>query len=403
MAPKQNEKILVADEDSEVVDLIANQVLSPLGYQVATAGEGGAALQLMLQMAPDILITSLDLPGLSGRDLLTALHSQGLETIVIATGPRGSDTQALQAFRLGAKDYVSKPLREAEVVASLDRALSELRLRRERQQLADKLAGANQQLEKRVKELTTLASIGKAVTSLTNVSQIYARLLDAGMFVTEAEVGWLLLSEDPGGKPILRAAKNLPNSASLRLNQPWDDGISTLLMLSGEAITLAGPALAKLRAGLVVRAAAAAPLKARDQVVGVLVVGNKTGRPFTERDQAVLSAVADYAVVGIVNARLFHSMEARAQTLQLAYDDQLKTSARQQETVQRAGQQLKAQLLQARGTLEQLARGQAGGLSPMQTETLNGALDRLSAAQRLLDELAAGKPAALPADGVRRP
>ena len=74
----------------------------------------------------------------------------------------------------------------------------------------------------------------------------------------------------------------------------------------------------------------AAPLKARDKVIGVIVAGNKTGRPFSERDQAMLTAVADYAVVGIVNAWLFQAMEARLQNLQQAYDALLHAGLSQQ-------------------------------------------------------------------------
>jgi two-component system NtrC family sensor kinase len=405
MAPKQNEKILVVDGDPDVVSLIADQVLSPLGYHVASAQDGSAALQLILQMAPDILITALDLPGLSGRDLLTAMHSRGLETIIVATGPRGAESQAMQAFRLGAKDYLSKPVREAEVVASVDRALSEVRLRRERTQLAERLASANQQLEKRVKELTTLASIGKAVTAITTLSQLFTRLLEAGMFVTEAEVGWLLVSDDNSGKPILRAAKNLPSSTgTIKLNQPWDDGITPLLMLSGEALTLSGAPLARLRAGQVVKSVVAVPLKARDAVVGVLVVGSKSGRPFTERDQAMLSAVADYAVVAMINGRLFSTMEARVQTLQATHDELMKTNTRRENEWRQAGEQLRAPLVQARGALEHLARGQVGALSAQQAQALAAALDRLTAAQRLIDDLAAPpQPAARSGDTAHRP
>jgi two-component system NtrC family sensor kinase len=402
MAPKQTEKILVVDGDADVVSLIADQVLTPLGYQVATAHDGPAALQVMLQMVPDILITAMDLPGLSGRDLLTAMHSQGLDTIIIATGPRGAESQAMQAFRLGAKDYLTKPVREAEVVSSIDRALGEVRLRRERQQLADKLASANQQLEKRVKELTTLASIGKAVTAITSLSQLFTRLLEAGLFVTEADVGWLLISDDHSGKPVLRAAKNLPNTGTIKLNQPWDDGIASLLMLSGEALSLSGAPLARLRAGQVVKSVVAVPLKARDTVVGIIVVGNKTGRPFTERDQAMLSAVADYAVIAMINGRLFSTMEARVHTLQATYDELVKAAHQREDAWRQAADQLRQPLQQARGALEHLARGQVGALSPQQSQALAAALDRLTTAQRLIDDLAAAAPPAAVAGESRK-
>jgi two-component system NtrC family sensor kinase len=394
MPPQQPEKILIADSDPDVVSLIADQVLGPLGFHVASADNGPAALQLLLQMVPDILITALDLPGLSGRDLLTAMHSQGLETIIIATGPRGAENQSLQAFRLGAKDYLTKPVREAELVASVDRALGEVRLRRERQQLADKLAGANQQLEKRVKELTTLASIGKAVTAITTLSQLFTRLLEAGIYVTEAEVGWLVVVDDTTGKPVLRAARGLPNTGSIKLNQPWDDGIASLLMLSGEGVTLAGAALTRLRAGQVVKSVAAVPLKARDTVVGVIVVGNKSGRPFTERDQAMLSAVADYAVIAMINGRLFSTMEARVHTLQATYDELARNHARREEQWRQAANQLRQPLLQARAALEHLARGQVGQLTAPQVNALAAALERVTAAERLVDDLSVAAPAA---------
>jgi two-component system NtrC family sensor kinase len=393
MVVKHTEKILVVNEDPAIVDLIAQQVLTPQGFQVQTAHDGATALQIVLAEAPDLLLTSLDLPGLSGRDLMTALRSQGLDTTIIAVGPRGADSQAVQAFRLGAKDYVGQPLREAELVASLDRALSEVRLRRERESLAQRLATANQQLEKRVKELTTLAGIGKAVTAMTNLGHLFNRLLEAGLYVTEAEVGWLMLAEENSGQPILRAGKNLPNLSALRPGQHWDDGISSLLMLSGEGLTLAGPALARLRAGQVAKAAVAVPLKARDKVIGVIVAGNRTGKSFTERDQAMLAAVADYAVIAIINARLFQAMEARAHALQQALDAQVSANARKDEAIQRTLKQLGAPVIQARGGLDQLANGQAGGLSPQQADRVRGALDRLATLQRYLDELTPAAPA----------
>jgi len=403
MAAKPNEKILVVDDDPDVLDLVVQQVLQPQGYQAATARDGAAALQLAMQSAPDILITSLELPGLSGRDLMAGLRSQGYEGTIIATGPRGADSQALQAFRLGAKDYLGKPLREAELVASIDRALAEVRLKREREQLSGKLAAANQKLEKRVRELTTLAGIGKAVTAVTNLTHLFGRLLDAGLFVTEAEVGWLVLAEENSSKMVLRAGKNLPNLSTIRLNQPWDDGISSLLMMSGEGLILSGPALARLRAGQVVKSAVAVPLKAKEKVIGVIVAGNRTGKPFGERDQAMLAAVSDYAVIAIINGWLFQAMEARAQNLQRAYDDQVSANLKKDADLERSAQQLISPLQQIRATLEPLVPGEMGVISARQAETVHAALDRITALERQIDALRAPAAPAAPAAPTATP
>lgn len=386
---KQTEKILVADGDAAALDLVAEQVLVPLGYQVAKAADGPTALRMALQLLPDILITALDLPGLSGRDLLAALRTQGSESIVIATGPKGSEAQVLQAFRLGAKDYLTKPLREAEVVSAMDHALQELRLRRDREQLSQKLSVANLQLEKRVKELTTLYGIGKAVTAITDLNQVLNRVLEGALFATEAEVGWLLLAEEGGHNLILRASKNLPNPnlSGIKLNQPWDDGLSSLLMMSGEGITIAGEPLAKMRAGQVAKSAAAMPIKIKDQVMGVIAVGNRSGRAFGERDLAMLSAVTDYASIALVNARLFHELEGRARVLQKSYEDVSAGARQKDELVVGVGREVRAPLVQAREFLTQVTSGHAGKLTPQQTELLRQALERLEALQRLVTDM----------------
>jgi GAF domain-containing protein len=63
-----------------------------------------------------------------------------------------------------------------------------------------------------------------------------------------------------------------------------------------------------------------APTKVRDQPIGVLCVARREAKPFSERDQAMLEAVADYASISLVNTRLFQALEARARRLQQVID-----------------------------------------------------------------------------------
>ncbi len=379
--PTQPEKILVVEGDVEVLDLVAQQVLAPMGYTVATATNGPAALQTALKLQPDILIAAFDLPGLSGLDLLTALRSQQSTAYVIVLGPKGTERHILEAFRLGARDYLTKPVREAELVTALDRATAELGLRREREQLAQKLTQANQQLERRLRELTTLYGIGKAVTAITDLNQLFARLLDGARQVTESEIAWLLLADElQANKLVLRATRNVPPLAGLKLNQPWDDGLSSLLLLSGEGLTLAGEPLAKMNAGRIVKAAVAAPIKAKDQVMGVIVAGNRTGKPFSERDQAMLSAVADYATIALMNARLFQEIEARARALQLSYDELRKAGG--DAAAAARFKEVQSRLQHIHTSLDAVLRGEVGPLSAKQAEVLRLIADRLDQIRR---------------------
>lgn len=310
------ERVLVVDEDLDVLDLLERQVLEPLGYEVASANDAASAIKQALTFAPDLIIASLTLPGLSGKDLLVALRSQGMDLPTLVMAHEGMEADAIQAFRLGASDYLVKPLREAEVVVAVERAIHETRLRQERGSLAQQLAESNRQLERRVRELTTLFGIGKTVTSSTNQSQLFNKLMEGGLYVTEADMGWVLLEEEASEQLLLRAYSNMPPAIVRKLHQPWEDGVSALVMLSGEALAIHGEGLSQFKIAKLVQAVLIAPIKVRDKPIGVIAVAREKGRPFSDRDQAMLEAVADYASISLVNVRLFQALEARAFKLQ---------------------------------------------------------------------------------------
>lgn len=317
----QTEKVLIVDEDPDVLDLLSRDVLEPLGYQVATADEAGVAIQQAVSFAPDLIVASLTLPGLSGKDLLVALRSQGIQVPVLVTAGEGKEADAIQAFRLGARDYLVKPLREAEVLAAIERALREIRLRNEREQLAGQLADSHNQLEQRVRELTTIYGIGKAVTSTTNQRDLFDKLMQSSLNVTSADMGWVLILDEDSGQLYLRAQRGMPKPLASKLHQTWDDGVSSLVMLSAEALRIHGDGLAQFKIARFAKAALIVPIKARDQAIGVITVAREQAKPFSEPNQRMLEAVADYASISLINARLFQALSGRAEELQEAVEE----------------------------------------------------------------------------------
>jgi two-component system NtrC family sensor kinase len=321
MSPSpQTERVLIVDEDPDVLDLLSRQVLEPLGYQVSTADEAGVAIQQAVAFAPDLILASLTLPGLSGKDLLVALRSQGIEVPVLVTAGEGKEGDAIQAFRLGARDYIVKPLREAEVLAAIERSLKEIRLRNEREQLAGELADSHRQLEQRVRELTTIYGIGKVVTSTTNQRDLFNKLMQSGLNVTNADMGWVLLLDEDSGQLYLRAQRGMPKALANKLHQAWDDGVSSLVMLSAETLSIHGDGLAQFKIARFAKAALIVPIKARDQAIGVITVAREEPKPFSEPNQRMLEAVGDYASISLINARLFHALTGRAEELQEAVE-----------------------------------------------------------------------------------
>ena len=388
--PKQQDKILVVDDDLNSLDLIAKQVLQPLGYQVAAVTDGGSAIQQAINLAPAAMIVSLSLQGFSGKDLLTALRAQGFDSPIIVIAPHEGEAQALAALRLGARDYLVRPLREAEIVNAVDRVMIEGQLKRERAQLETQLKQANAELEQRIKELTTLSGVGKAVINLHDIGALFARLVDGALQLTTAEMGWLALADEPGGRLILYAARNVPGNPKLR--GPWDDGLSSLVMQSGEPLSIAGPGMNQFRVSQIARSALVMPIKAGERTVGVLTVANKSPKPFDDRYQSLLNAVADYASIAVVNVRLFQALESRARSLQQVNEELRQAEkTRSLKTEHEVQQKVAATLREPMRQTKSCLNAALAELSGRQRDGVKQAADKLALLEQLIESLAAEK------------
>lgn len=368
------ERIVVVERDPHIGDLISRQALQPLGYQVTVVTSASAVLQQALQTPPDLLIANLNLPGLNAKDLLVALSSQGVDVPLVVIAERGQEEDILQAFRVGAIDYLHWPARDAEVVSVVERALRNTREGRTRALLDRQLKGLNAELQRKVKELTTIVDIGKAVVSITDQHRLFTRIVEGAVKVTEADLGWLMLRDDSSGTFLLTAHRNLPDSWANKLNQPLEDGISSLVTLSGEALLIHGKPLEKFRVASLGKSVAVVPIKVQNEVIGLLLVLRKEERPFDRSDQTLLEAVADYASISLVNARLFRALEQTAEAA--------KSRAQQQNALlESVRDSVNEEMHAARDSLGLLMDQKTGPLTERQRQALGktqAALQRLA-------------------------
>jgi len=371
------ERILLVENDPDISDLIARQALQPLGYQVDIVADAGAALKQALQTPPDLVIANISLPGLSGKDLLVALTSQKSRAPLIIIAEKGKEQDVLQAFRLGAADVLLWPARDAEVVATVDRVLTQVRELHARQRLDEQLKVANDELQRKVSELTSIIAIGKAVVSITDRRVLFERILTGSLQVARADMGWLLLRDDRDKTFVLTAQRGLPDAWGRKMGQPLDDGVSALVALSGESLLIHGEALQKFKVAALGKTAAVAPIKVRNEVIGLLVVVRKALKPFSHTEQTLLEAICDYASISLVNERLFHVVQQNAE-------------------VARAGEKQQNSLLEAlRASMQKdldgilyplglVLTGKTGSLSDDQRQALNSAS---AAAQHMAEAL----------------
>lgn len=123
-------RVLVVEDDPSSLDLLST-VLRAEGYVVDGANSGESALNMLAERRHELALLDLQLPQLSGIDVLAKARALELETqIIVMTGFASIDS-AVEAMRLGAFDYVTKPLRTPELLLSLERALERARLHRE--------------------------------------------------------------------------------------------------------------------------------------------------------------------------------------------------------------------------------------------------------------------------------
>ena len=308
------EQILIVESDPDIADLIGRQSLQPLGYKVTIVGDAASALKRAVQTPPDLILANLNLPGLSGKDLIAALTSRGIRSPLIVITEKGHETDAIQAFRIGASDVIFWPVRDAEVVSIVERALRQTQETRERQKLDGQLKAANEEQQRRLRDLTTILSTVKAVVSITDQRVLFDRILESALQLAEADICWLSLRDERTNTFLLRAHRNLPEAWAKKMNQTVDDGISSLVSLSGESLVMNGAPLEKFKIATLGKAVGVIPIKIQNEVIGLLIFVRKKDRELTRETQVLLEAMADYASISRVNARLFRALAQTAES-----------------------------------------------------------------------------------------
>jgi two-component system, OmpR family, phosphate regulon response regulator PhoB len=109
--------VLIADDEADVVSLVTTH-LSSAGFQVIPAEDGNTALSVIRECHPALALLDLAMPGMSGLDVLRAVRNNAAtaEMPVVFLTARGSPTDRIVAFELGADDYVTKPFSPRELV-----------------------------------------------------------------------------------------------------------------------------------------------------------------------------------------------------------------------------------------------------------------------------------------------
>jgi DNA-binding NtrC family response regulator len=183
-APAAKAKILVVDDDADIVTVLRDR-LEALGYSTVCAGDGLRALELIEQETPHLMLLDLEMPRLSGLDLLKRLaqgRPNSLEMPVIVMTAHGTITAAVQAMKQGAHDFLTKPFDVDHLAIVITKALERASLARQVECLRTEVGS----------RYATIVGQSPAMTSVIELAKRAAR----------SDAGVLLLGESGTGKEL---------------------------------------------------------------------------------------------------------------------------------------------------------------------------------------------------------
>ena len=158
-----DQQILVIDDDNVVRQSIV-AYLEDSGFDVIEAASGNDGLEVILQQEPDVVITDLRMPEVDGLTILKTVREIKPHIPVIVVSGMGVVRDVIDALRLGAADYLVKPLVDMEMlIHAVDRAYENSRLREENVEYRSQLERANRELRESLRELERDQNAGRSV------------------------------------------------------------------------------------------------------------------------------------------------------------------------------------------------------------------------------------------------
>lgn len=365
-------RLLVVDDEASIADIL-NEFLASQGYDVTVASSGEDAVARLNESHPDVVITDINLPGMSGLEVMRHARRIDAEVAVIVLTGHVSAASAIEALRQGAYDYLTKPFDLEDVQSIVERAVASRRLRAINRQLVEELRQKNdilqhheQELRERVRlatqQMTTLYEVGKEISADLELAPRLQTIVDKAAAFTGAGAAVLYLRHEETEEARVAAVRGLvmppgEGGAVHYFKAERTLGFPAFEPTSVRRTSEGGPALELPGfAGLQCTHLLAVPMVADNVVTGALVMVDKPGG-FTDEDERFLALFASQAAIAVRNSQLYE----HAKTL-----DRLKS-----EFVAVVSHEIRTPLTSVKGAIELLSDPRFFQCNDQQRKLLN--------------------------------
>ena len=370
-------RVLVID-DEPLIRQTMSDYLEECGYEAATASDGLQGLDILRRRRFDVVLVDLRMPRMDGLEVITTLREEqpNLPTVVISG--TGVLSDAIEAMRRGAWDYITKPVLDLdEVTLVIEQVLEKAALIAERDRYRRELEQVNRSLEAEVarqteslriqnRELRAMNRVSYVISSSLDLDTILHRALEAAITAIEADGGAVRLLNPDTGQLVIAAAHHLPDEY-LRHAQaiPLGEGIIGRVARDGHPLGGsdfdADPWLKMLSSNGHPGTYLCVPLRAEDRILGTLGVTLPAADLPSARTVELLAAIGNQLGVAIARIQYSADLEEANARLEQALAEMKRLDTLREQFIQNVAHELRTPLGLVYGYTEMLAQE---GLSP---------------------------------------
>lgn len=194
-------RILIIDDEKNMRHMLST-LLSKKGYKVESASDGEQGCKALEKNYFKIILCDVKMPGMGGIELLKAAAEYITESLVIMMSAYGTIDMAVEAMKLGAFDFISKPFKSDEILLAIQKAEEHDRLKQENRRLHEKLKAIEKQYD-----------FGEMVAKSRGMQKVFELASKVARFNTTV----LITGESGTGKELI--ARGI-HTAGDRCNQP---------------------------------------------------------------------------------------------------------------------------------------------------------------------------------------
>lgn len=300
----EEQRILIVDDSDERRQQL-RKLLEVRDCAVVEASNCEDALELLEQLNIQLVLTETELPTMSGLFLLQKIKQAHEEVEVILLTNNASSFNLLQALRLGAYDFIVRPIDTGEILdKALERVFGHLMLRRENTMLMQELEIQNDNLQHSLDLLEALNDSFDRIAAASDVSELFKSLLVSALKTVKARRGLIAILDHKTERLTLKAGAGISAELCKKYSDGIPPGLITHLFEQGESVLVAGelpPKLFDLARNtelsdlLASPSLMAAPLKFLNREVGIVILSGHKESAFNEHTLHFLIQLAHHA------------------------------------------------------------------------------------------------------------